>query len=133
MRQRDELKQANQQSPAAKLPEPPKQPDVEEQNQRDRLANQVAALEANKARLAEQRVALEHAMTERLMKAQSDREQAEQRLEIETARLPPVALEAKTVATQTRQKSTPSCKEINARAQLGDISETDRVALRQCH
>jgi hypothetical protein len=133
LRQRDELKQADQQSPAAKLPEPPKQPDVEEQNQRDRLANQVAALEANKARLAEQRVALERAMTERLMKAQSDREQAEQRLEIETARLPPVALEAKTVATQTRQKSTPNCKEINARAQLGDISETDRVALRQCH
>lgn len=133
LRQQDELKQANEQSPPAKLPEPPKEPDVEQQNQRDRLANQVAALEANKARLAEQRVALEHAMTERLMKAQSDREQAEQRLEIETARLPPVALEAKTVATQTRQKSTPSCKEINARAQLGDISETDRVALRQCH
>ena len=120
-------------SPEAKPPEPAKQPDVEEQDRRDRLANEVAALEANKARLAEQRVVLERAMTEKLMKAQSSREQAEQRLAIETARLPPVALEAKTVATQSHQKPTSNCQEINARAQLGDISETDRVALRQCH
>ena len=144
LRQRDELKQADEQkrlsskaataqSPEAKLPEPAKQPDVEEQDRRDRLANEVAALEANRARLAEQRVVLERAMTERLMKAQSSREQAEQRLAIETARLPPVALEAKTVATQSHQKPTSNCQEINARAQLGDISETDRVALRQCH
>lgn len=155
LRQRDELKQADAQkqaeeqkradeqkrlssnvatpSPAAKPPELPKQPDVEEQNRREKLTNEVAALEANKERLAEQRAALERAMTERLSKAQSDRERAEQRLEIETARLPPVALEAKTVATQTRQKSTSNCQEINARAQIGDISETDRVALRQCH
>lgn len=144
LRQRDELKQADEQkrlsskaataqSPEAKLPEPAKQPDVEEQDRRDRLANEVAALEANRARLAEQRVVLERAMTERLMKAQSSREQAEQRLAIETARLPPVALEAKTVATQSHQKPTSNCQEINARAQLGDISESDRVALRQCH
>lgn len=144
LRQRDELKQADEQkrlsskaataqSPEAKLPEPAKQPDVEEQDRRDRLANEVAALEANRARLAEQRVVLERAMTERLMKAQSSREQAEQRLAIETARLPPVALEAKTVASQSHQKPTSNCQEINARAQLGDISETDRVALRQCH
>ena len=144
LRQRDELKQADEQkrlsskaataqSPEAKLPEPAKQPDVEEQDRRDRLANEVAALEANRARLAEQRVVLERAMTEKLMKAQSSREQAEQRLAIETARLPPVALEAKTVATQSHQKPTSNCQEINARAQLGDISETDRVALRQCH
>ena len=141
LRQQDEPKQAEErlsanapaESLAAKQPEPAKQPDAEQQNQRDRLANQVAALEANKARLDERRLELERAMRERLAKAQSDREQAEQRLELETARLPPAARESKTVAAQTRQKSTPNCQEINARAQLGDISETDRVALRQCH
>jgi hypothetical protein len=47
--------------------------------------------------------------------------------------MPPVALDAKALATQPRQKSTSNCQEINARAQLGDISETDRAALRECH
>jgi caspase domain-containing protein len=143
LREHDALKQSDEQkplsanapppSPTEKPAEPAKQPDAAGQEQRDRLANQVATLEANKARLDEQRRELEQAMTERLAKVQSDRERAQQRLEIEIARLPPEAREAKTVAAQTRQKSNSNCQEINARAQLGDISENDRIALRQCH
>jgi uncharacterized caspase-like protein len=141
LRQRDELRRIEQekqlssnasakQLPAAETPKP----DVAEQTQRDQLATKVATLEANKAKLTEERASLERAMTERLLKAQSDRARAEQRLAIETARLPPVVLESsKTTSIQTRQRSTSSCQEINARAQLGDISETDRIALRQCH
>ncbi len=112
--------------------EPPK-PDAAEQTQRDRLTTEVVTLEANKARLAEERAALEQAMTERLSKAQSNRERAEQRLAIETARLPSVALEAKTVSTRGHERSTSNCQDINARMQVGDISETDRIALKKCH
>jgi hypothetical protein len=111
----------------------PPEPDAGEQSRRNRLANEVAALEANKTRLAEQRASLERAMAEKLSKSQSDRDRAEQRLAIETARLPAVALDARAASVPTRQKSTSSCQEITARAQLGDISESDRVALRQCH
>jgi hypothetical protein len=88
----------------------------------DRLAAQAEALEANNARLARQRMTPKRAMTERVMKMQSYRERAEQPIESETGRLPPAAL-----------KSTSNCQEINARAQIGDISETDRAALRECH
>ncbi|WGD56338.1 caspase family protein [Bradyrhizobium sp. CB1650] len=135
LRRRDELRRADEEkrlssiAPAQSPAAPPPEPDAGERN---RLANEVAALEANKARLAEQRASLERAMAERLAKTQSDRERAEQRLAVETARLPAVALDARGTTTPTRQKSTSSCQEINARAQLGDISESDRTALRQC-
>jgi hypothetical protein len=58
---------------------------------------------------------------------------------VETGRLPPTepeakfTSEAKRVTKQTRQKSTFNCQEINARVQIGDISETDRAALQHCH
>jgi hypothetical protein len=138
LRRNDELRRADEEkrlsaNAATQPPQaPPPAPDAGEQDRRNRLANEVAALEANKARLAEQRAALERAMAEKLAKAQSDRDRAEQRLAIETARLPSVAVDARAPAAPTRQKSTSSCQEINARAQLGDISESDRIALRQC-
>jgi hypothetical protein len=43
------------------------------------LASQVAAYEADKARLAEERQTLERVMTERLARAQAERERAEKR------------------------------------------------------
>jgi uncharacterized caspase-like protein len=61
--------------------------------ERERLASQVAAFEADKARLADERQALELAMTERLSRAQAERERAEKRVAAETARLPVVALD----------------------------------------
>jgi hypothetical protein len=139
LRRRDELRRADEEkrlSSNVAAPPPgaaPPEPDAGEQSRRNRLANEVAALEANKTRLAEQRASLERAMAEKLSKSQSDRDRAEQRLAIETARLPAVALDARAASVPTRQKSTSSCQEITARAQLGDISESDRVALRQCH
>jgi uncharacterized caspase-like protein len=140
LRQRDKNRkiegetQLSPNAPTQQLPagEPPK-PDEAEQTQRDRLAVEVATLEANKERLAEERASLERAMTERLLKTQLDREQAEQRLAIETARLPTAIVEAKTPSIQNRERPTSSCQEINARIQLGDISETDRTALKKCH
>ena len=101
------------------------------------MASQVAAYEADKARLAEERQTLERVMTERLARAQAERERAEKRVATETARLPVYALEqsrttAPAPAAAPRRRATASCQEINARAQLGDISETDRDALRNC-
>jgi uncharacterized caspase-like protein len=100
----------------------------------ERLASQVAAFEADKARLSAERVALERAMTESLARAQSERERAEKRLAVETARLPVVAIDQSRAASPpARQLSSQKCREINARAQLGELSAGDRDFLqRQC-
>jgi uncharacterized caspase-like protein len=106
--------------------------------EQERLASQVAAYEADKARLAEERETLERVMTERLARAQAERERAEKRVATETARLPVYALEqSRTTAPLAaspapRKRAAASCQEINARAQLGDLSESDRDVLRQC-
>ena len=102
--------------------------------ERERLASQVAAFEADKARLAEERKTLELVMTERLARAQAERERAEKRVATETARLPVYALDqSRNVAPAApRRRAAASCQEINARAQLGDLSETDRDLLRNC-
>jgi hypothetical protein len=106
--------------------------------EQERLASQVAAYEADKARLAEERQTLERVMTERLARAQAERERAEKRVATETARLPVYALDqsrnvAPTMAPAAlRKRGSASCQEINARAQLGDISESDRDVLRNC-
>jgi uncharacterized caspase-like protein len=99
--------------------------------ERERLASQVAAFEADKARLAEERQALELAMTERLARAQAERERAEKRVAAETARLPVFALDQPHTMTPgaPRRRAAATCQEINARAQLGDLSETDRDTL----
>jgi uncharacterized caspase-like protein len=99
--------------------------------ERERLASQVAAFEADKARLADERQALELAMTERLSRAQAERERAEKRVAAETARLPVVALDQSrtTAPAAPRRRAAATCQEINARAQLGDLSETDRDTL----
>lgn len=107
--------------------------------EQERLASQVAAYEADKARLAEERQTLERVMTERLARAQAERERAEKRVATETARLPVYALEqsrtmapAPVPAATPRKRAAASCQEINARAQLGDLSESDRDVLRNC-
>jgi uncharacterized caspase-like protein len=101
--------------------------------ERERLASQVAAFEADKARLAEERRALELAMSERLAKAQAERERAEKRLAAETERLPVFALDQqRTIAPPaTPRRAASTCQEINARAQLGDISAADRDILQR--
>jgi len=104
--------------------------------ERERLASQVAAFEADKARLANERHALELAMSESLARAQAERERAEKRAAAETARLPVVALDQqRTMAPSTPpRRAASTCQEINARAQLGDISEADRDILKRgCH
>ena len=93
------------------------------------LASKVAAFEADKARLAEERKALELAMSESLAKAQAERERAEKRVAAETARLPTVALEQPRTITPPSRRAASTCQEINARAQLGDISAADRDTL----
>ena len=104
--------------------------------ERERLASQVAAFEADKARLAKERQALELAMSERLAKAQAERERAEKRLAAETERLPVFALDqqrtiAPPAAAATPRRAASTCQEINARAQLGDISAADRDILQR--
>jgi uncharacterized caspase-like protein len=102
--------------------------------ERERLASQVAAFEADKARLAEERQALELAMSERLAKAQAERERAEKRLAAETERLPVFALDQQRTiapAAATPRRAASTCQEINARAQLGDISAADRDILQR--
>src|SRR5216684_201329 len=104
--------------------------------ERERLASQVAAFEADKARLADERQALERAMSESLAKAQAERERAEKRVAAETARLPVVALDQQRtmVPPATPRRAASTCQEINARAQLGDISDADRDILKRgCH
>jgi uncharacterized caspase-like protein len=104
--------------------------------ERERLASQVAAFEADKTRLANERQALERAMSESLAKAQAERERAEKRVAAETARLPVFALDQqRTIApAATPRRAASTCQEINARAQLGDISEADRDILKHgCH
>jgi Caspase domain len=100
--------------------------------ERERLASQVAAFEADKARLANERRALELAMSESLARAQAERERAEKRAAAETARLPVVALDQqRTMAPPaTPRRAASTCQEINARAQLGDISDADRDILK---
>jgi uncharacterized caspase-like protein len=101
--------------------------------ERERLASQVAAFEADKARLADERQALERAMSESLAKAQAERERAEKRVAAETARLPVFALDQQRtiVPAATPRRAASTCQEINARAQLGDISDTDRDILKR--
>ena len=103
--------------------------------ERERLASQVAAFEADKARLAEERKALELAMSERLAKAQAERERAEKRLATENERLPVFALDQQRTialpAAATPRRAASTCQEINARAQLGDISAADRDILQR--
>jgi Caspase domain len=104
--------------------------------ERERLASQVAAFEADKTRLAKERQALELAMSESLARAQAERERAEKRAAAETARLPVIALDQpRTMAPPAPPRRTAStCQEINARAQLGDISDADRDILKHgCH
>jgi uncharacterized caspase-like protein len=104
--------------------------------ERERLASQVAAFEADKARLANERQALEVAMSESLARAQAQRERAEKRVVAETARLPVAALDQQRtmVPPATPRRAASTCQEINARAQLGDISDADRDILRHgCH
>jgi len=105
--------------------------------EQERLASQVAAFEADKARLSEERQTLERVMTERIARAQAERESAEKRVATETARLPVYALEqtrttAPAAPVASRRRGSASCQEINARAQLGELSESDRDALRNC-
>jgi caspase domain-containing protein len=103
--------------------------------ERERLASQVAAFEADKARLSDERQALERAMTESLARAQAERERAEKRVATETARLPVVALDQQrtlvpaTVPAPAPRRAASTCQQINARAQLGDISAADREIL----
>ena len=102
--------------------------------ERERLASQVAAFEADKARLANERQALERAMSESLAKAQAERERAEKRVASETARLPVFALDQQRTivpAAATPRRAASTCQEINARAQIGDISESDRDMLKR--
>jgi hypothetical protein len=98
------------------------------------LSSQVAAFEADKARLGIERAALERAMTESLARAQAERERAEKRLATETARLPVLAADqSRTASPPGRQPLAQKCREINMRAQLGDLSGADRDILqRQC-
>jgi predicted ribosome quality control (RQC) complex YloA/Tae2 family protein len=100
-----------------------------ERKEQDRLATQVSALEANKKRLEEARASLERALQDKLMKAQSDRERAEQRIWKENARSPAVASETRAAPAG---RSAASCQDLTARAQLGDITDADRSALRLC-
>jgi uncharacterized caspase-like protein len=99
--------------------------------ERERLASQVAAFEADRARLADERQALERAMSESLAKAQAERERAEKRVAAETARLPVLALDQpRTITPAAARRAASTCQEINARAQLGDISDSDRDILK---
>jgi hypothetical protein len=75
-------------------------------------------------------------MSERLAKAQAERERAEKRLAAETERLPVFALDqqrtiAPPAAAATPRRAASTCQEINARAQLGDISAADRDILQR--
>jgi hypothetical protein len=99
--------------------------------ERERLAAQVAALEVDRARIADESKALERAMSESLAKAQAERERAEKRVAAETARLPIFPLDKpQTIApAATSRRPASACQEINARIQLGDISEADRDTL----
>ena len=99
------------------------------------MASQVAAFEADKARLAEERQTLERVMTERLARAQAERERAEKELRRRRRACRYYALEQSRndgAGRDARRRAAASCQEINARAQLGDISETDRDMLRNC-
>ena len=130
-----ELRQRNEQNPVDKArlssgdqPAAVK-PLSEAEREHERLATEVSVLEASKKRLEDARASLELALQEKLTKVQSDRERAEQRISKENARPTPVASEKR--ATPAPRSAT-SCQELTARAQLGDITEEDRSALRLC-
>jgi uncharacterized caspase-like protein len=106
--------------------------------ERERLASQVAAYEADTARLANERQALELAMSDSLARAQAERERAEKKVATETARLPVLALDQQRTMAQppaSPRRAASTCQEINSRAQLGgDISDADRDILKHgCH
>lgn len=107
-------------------------PAASESKEQDRLASEVMALEANKKRLEAERASLELALKEKLFRTQSEREQADRRVTIENARLPPMGGEKRAAAPPPRQRSSLNCQELTARAQLGDIAEADRSALKLC-
>ena len=70
-------------------------------------------------------------MSESLAKAQAERERAEKRVAAETARLPVLALDQpRTITPAAARRAASTCQEINARAQLGDISDSDRDILK---
>jgi hypothetical protein len=74
-------------------------------------------------------------MSESLAKAQAERERAEKRVAAETARLPVFELDKPrtTAPAATSRRPASTCQEINARIQLGDISDTDRdILMRGC-
>lgn len=97
----------------------------------ERLASIIATLDADKAKIAAERAELEKAMRESIARAQARREQAEQRVEAEVARLPPAAALA-APAPVARPRAV-TCRELTARAQLGELSDGDRDILRnQC-
>ncbi|MGJ4942360.1 caspase family protein [Bradyrhizobium sp. HKCCYLS1011] len=113
-------------------PPPASEKKEQEKKEQDRLAAEVTALEANKKRLEAERASLEEALKEKLFKTQSDREQADRRVAIENARLPSTATEKRVTTAPMHQRSSANCQELTARAQLGDIAEADRSALKLC-
>jgi hypothetical protein len=131
-----ELRQRNEQNPVDKArlssgdqPAAVKPSPEAEKIEHERLATEVSVLEASKKRLEDARASLELALQEKLTKVESDRERAEQRISKENARPTPVASEKR--ATPAPRSAT-NCQELTARAQLGDVTEEDRSALRLC-
>jgi uncharacterized caspase-like protein len=132
----NELRQRNEQNPVDKArlssgdqPAAVKPSPEAEKIEHERLATEVSVLEASKKRLEDARASLELALQEKLTKVQSDRERAEQRISKENAR--PASVASEKWATPAPRPAT-SCQELTARAQLGDITEEDRSALRLC-
>jgi len=89
-----------------------------------------AAFEADKARLADERRALERAMSESLAKAQAERERAENGRGGNRTLAGLCARSAANDSAGARAACASTCQEINARAQIGDISEADRDILK---
>jgi uncharacterized caspase-like protein len=98
----------------------------QEENERKQLEEKQAKLEEKQAKLEDERVSVQQAL-EKLLKLQFGREQADRRVATDNILRPPAS---ETPSDPVRQR--PSCKELNARAQLGDITEADRSALRDC-
>jgi hypothetical protein len=90
------------------------------------LEEKRAELEKKQAKLEDERVSVQQTL-EKLLKLRFDREQADRRLATDNILRSPAS---ETPSDPARQR--PSCKELNARAQLGDITEADRSALRGC-
>lgn len=90
------------------------------------LEEKRAELEKKQAKLEDERVSVQQTL-EKLLKLRFDREQADRRVATDNILRSPAS---ETPSDPARQR--PSCKELNARAQLGDITEADRSALRGC-